>query len=64
MDTVRSFRGLPLIRVAQLQLVDNVNPLDHEDVALFFDLANRIGPVRLRVRRYFARLKGAAKCSS
>jgi hypothetical protein len=40
MDTMRAFRRLPFVRVAQLQFVDDVNPLDHEDVAFFFDLAD------------------------
>jgi len=62
-NAVCPFRRFSLVWIAQLQLVRDVNPLDNKDVTFFFDLANRIRAVGLRVRRYFARLKGAAKCS-
>ena len=63
MDVVGTLRRYALFGW-QLQVIDHMNALDNEDVALFFDFADRVRPVCLEVGRDFARLKGAAKCAS
>ncbi len=59
MDVVRPLCGLALIG-GQLQPVLDVDALDDKDVPFLLNLANRVRTVGIEVRRYSARLKGAA----